>query len=363
LRPLPVPRTEREGRIQESEVIAPACFESPSTDFSTRFPARKIENSEENPSWNAGSRVKRIVSKKPRPATKHHYLPASFQAGFTDTGTKHGLTWVFDIGRKKIRRQGPSGIGFENDLNRFDSYTQDRDALEKHFAEIDSDGIAVVRDACRNACVPADEDEMALFVVYVALMYARNPFLRRLGSSVAQQLNDFVRTFNPKVQAALERNHGKLPFIPTQNDHVRSMCEFFLTALHLFDARSWRVVRTDNGLICSDTPVSIVKQWPPIMDKLGYLPERDFLGSMESVVYFPLDTNNALFGFMPECGFKFHPSPGLVPMLNAIQLAFTRSYVISRESTFDLLLLGRQITSETLMKIADLQPPAAETGE
>ena len=64
-------------------------------------------------------------------ARSHHYVPAFYLAGFTDTGTRDGFLWVSDRETERTWRSKPDEAGCERDFYRIYLEGLRPDAVER----------------------------------------------------------------------------------------------------------------------------------------------------------------------------------------------------------------------------------------
>jgi hypothetical protein len=110
-------------------------------------------------------------------ARNHHFVPQAYLAGFTDTGTKKGRLYAFDLVDGRCFRPKPRNVAFEVDFNRFEAEGQPPDALEKAFGEFEGKASSVIRAMCREGHLPCDE-EFSYVLNLICLLATRNPRLR-----------------------------------------------------------------------------------------------------------------------------------------------------------------------------------------
>src|SRR5271169_5932440 len=94
----------------------------------------------------------------------HHFVPACWLAGFTETGDKDGDLWVTDLGRRKQWQTNPRKAGRIRDFYRVDDPEVDPLAVETALSKIEDSVAHVILPA--GVPLPAAEDTVALSCVW-----------------------------------------------------------------------------------------------------------------------------------------------------------------------------------------------------
>jgi hypothetical protein len=114
---------------------------------------------------------------------RHHFIPASYLAGFTSSGERSGQVWVFDHIKKNLWCGSPDNVGFEKDFYRMPAEGGDEFELERKLAAEEGRLIPYLQQVIRERQV-TDVSGPALLALF-ALQAARGTGLRDIITSVA----------------------------------------------------------------------------------------------------------------------------------------------------------------------------------
>ncbi|WP_394807514.1 DUF4238 domain-containing protein [Nitrosomonas sp.] len=246
---------------------------------------------------------------------RHHYLPQSYLAAFTDTGLKGGQFFVLDIQTGHSFRTSPLNVGAERDFNRVDIEGHAPDAIENALAPFEGEAVDAIRRVIDSEAFPTDSD-WNLILNLLGLIAVRNPklrgsfnrsrgqMLRTIGDllvsdkkiwdhhvkktcAAGEDISDSV-SFEDARQF-VENGNYRIEFHPQGN--LRVEFHAFDELLPLLGQRTWSVlVAPSDGpeFICSDHPVTLAwksGQSGPIGFKLK-----------ETEVFFPLGRHVGFYG-------------------------------------------------------------------
>ena len=82
-------------------------------------------------------------------ARNHHYLPQGYLGAFTNTGTREGQLYVFDLVTRRSFRTRPRNVAAEKDFNRFEANGYSPDFLETSLSGVEGAATSVMRDMAR----------------------------------------------------------------------------------------------------------------------------------------------------------------------------------------------------------------------
>src|SRR5271157_3609751 len=117
------------------------------------------------------------MTKQNPTARKHHYLPQTYLAIFTDKGSKNGQFYVLDVVNGKCFRTSPKNVAAQRDFNRVDIEGKPPDVLEHGLAPFEQGMAAACRKANCSQTFPSDED-FNYIINLIGLIAVRNPPLR-----------------------------------------------------------------------------------------------------------------------------------------------------------------------------------------
>lgn len=269
-------------------------------------------------------------------ARRHHYLPQSYLAAFTDTGLKDGQFSVLDIQTGRSFRTSPLNVGAERDFNRVDIEGRPPDAIENALAPFEGEATAAIRRVINTEAFPSDSD-WNLILNLLGLIAVRNPKLRgsfnQSREQVLRRVSDLLvsdkKIWSHHVKKAREAGEGisdsvsfedvqrfvdagnyRIEFHPEGN--LRVEFHAFNELLPLLGQRTWSVlVAPPEGpeFISSDHPVTLV--WK------GERSGPVGFGLKETEVFLPLGRRVGFYGVFES---PFEPvvtcEPGNVAKLN-----------------------------------------------
>ncbi|MEK6686292.1 MAG: DUF4238 domain-containing protein [Pseudomonadota bacterium] len=246
---------------------------------------------------------------------RHHYLPQSYLAAFTDTGLRGGQFFVLDIQTCHSFCTSPLNVGAERDFNRVDVEGHAPDAIENALAPFEGEAVDAIRRVIDSEAFPTDSD-WNLILNLLGLIAVRNPKLRgsfnRSREQVLKQIADLLvsdkKIWDRRVEKAraaeedisdsvsfedvrrfVENGNYGIEFHPQGN--LRVEFHAFDQLLPLLGRRTWSVlVAPSDGpkFICSDHPVTLA--W-----KGGQSGPIGF-GLKETEVFFPLGKHVGFYG-------------------------------------------------------------------
>jgi Protein of unknown function (DUF4238) len=286
-------------------------------------------------------------------ALKHHYVPQSYLAAFTNTGTKHGKFCVLDVQSGHAFRTSPLNVAAQRDFNRVDIEGRFPDALENALAPFEGDAVAAIGRVIDNRTFPNDSD-WNLILNLLALIAVRNPRLRNSFNSsrerMVRRIGGLLASDKKLWEHHLEKardNGEQLPnasfeefksfvehgqYDVTFHPEGNLLVEFQALdeVLPMLGHRNWSVlVAPDDGpeFICSDHPVTLVwkgaRQGP-----IGY-------GLRETEVFFPLGRRVGFYGvYEAPLNEVVNCRPLNVGILNQRLLNSAERHVYSTEETF-----------------------------
>lgn len=246
------------------------------------------------------------------PARNHHYLPQTYLAAFTDTGSKDGKFYVFDIHNSKCFRTSPKNVAVERDFNRVNLEGKSPDILEQSFSSFEGQVGQAIRKVNRTKTFPNDEG-VNFILNLLCLVVVRNPRFRReinrFRQSVSEPLAHLLVsnkqlweyqlkklgiegtnvTFE-EMKQFIESGEYQIEFTPTDSPAVEFRA--FDGLLPIFGERYWSLlIAPTSGLdfICSDYPIALTWKKPVRHGPIGYRVENTEL-------FFPLGPKTGFYG-------------------------------------------------------------------
>ncbi len=293
---------------------------------------------------------------------RHHYLPQSYLAGFTDSGAKDGRFFVLEVETGNSFITSPKNVAAERDFNRFEIDGEDPDVLEQALAPFERFAANAILRVEKKEVFPNDED-FSYLINLLCLIAVRNPHLRksfnRLREQVVRRIAELLvsdkKLWERNVKKAKESGKSVPSNVPFKDvkrfvqegeyriefgveSNIRAEFRLFNSLLPILGKRLWSLFIVPKGLpefVCSDHPVTLVWKSPDLKGPIGY-------GLRHTEVFFPLNRRRALWGVFEN------PLPPVVildePMvaeMNARVALNAEQHVFSACESFRMLLEGK----------------------
>lgn len=247
-------------------------------------------------------------------ARRHHYLPQTYLALFTSTGSKDDHFFVLDVNDGNRFQTSPINVAVERDFNRVDIEGRSPDAIEQALAPFETKATEAIRRVIESEEFPNDEDYNHILNL-LGLIAVRNPKFRTSFNHSREQtlhhISDLLvsdkKIWDHHLKKAqesgevinevsfedmkrfIEERKYRIDFHPEGN--LRVEFHAFDKLLPILGQRTWSVLVAPNDgpeFICSDHPVTLVwksKKGEPV----GY-------GLRETEVFFPLGRRVGFYG-------------------------------------------------------------------
>ncbi len=275
-------------------------------------------------------------------ARHHHFLPQCYLRGFVPDRASPKL-FVVDAQVGRAFTASPRNVAQERDFHTVDVDGMDPDALEKAFAQIESDIAPVLERIARERRVSPGAD-LDLILNLMALVSLKNPGRReamrqsteevgkqmmRLALASEERWNEQVRQMKAAGAMAADEPAdyaGMKAFFESGDYKINLATEAHLgmelravdLMIRMLAKRNWSVLRApaeSSGFITCDRPVGL--GWSD--GHTGFYPPG--FAATETTVTFPVCQQVTLLG-------RFEPVPALVD-LSADQVATLNSVIIS----------------------------------
>lgn len=292
-------------------------------------------------------------------ARKHHYLPQSYLAAFTTSGTKEGQLFALDVKKKRTFHTSPTNVAAERDFNRIDIDGHSQDAIENALAPFEGEAVSAIRRVIESHRFPPDSD-WNLILNLLALIAVRNPHFRNSFNSAREQslriagdmLASDERLWSSHFRKARETdekipnvsfeefksfiNKGEYEFIFHPQENLRVEFNALDKILPIFGQRTWSVlVAPPEGpeFICSDHPVTLA----PRTGQAGSIG----FATHNTEVFFPLGRQVGFYGVF-ESPLKpvVYCKPLSVGIMNARVMNNAERHVYSAQKHFSVYYSG-----------------------
>ena len=294
-------------------------------------------------------------------ARRHHYLPQSYLALFTDKGTKDGKFYVLEVKTGHKFRTSPINVAVEHDFNRVDINGYPPDVIENALEPAEQKAVQAIFNTVTKEEFPNDEDYNYILNL-ICLIAVRNPYLRNSFNRSREQLINIIgnmlvsdkKIFEHHIQKAresgkntpekvsyedakrfMEEGNYKIEFFPEGN--LRIELNTFDKILPLLGERVWSlIIAPPEGpeFICSDHPVSINY-------KSGRGGPIGF-GLRNTEVFFPLSRRAGFYGTFEDPLKKVvYAKPGNIATMNRRVAYNAERHVFSPLESFVIWIDGK----------------------
>jgi len=299
--------------------------------------------------------------KKKSTARRHHYLPQSYLAQFTDKSTKEGQFFVLEVESGRTFRTSPKNVAVELDFNRVDIDGHPPDIVENALSPLEQEAAQAIANTVATGEFPNDKDYNSILNL-ICLIAVSNPFFRKSFNRAREQtihiIGDLLvsdeKLFQHHVRKAKE-NGENIPdsisfeemkrFIEERNyeieffpeDNLRIELNTFDKILPILGERTWSlIIAPPDGpeFICSDHPVTI--NWK--FGRKGLIG----LGLRETEVFFPLSRSAGFYGtFENSLKEVVHAKIGNVATMNRRVVFNAEKHVFSPLESFVIWIDGK----------------------
>jgi hypothetical protein len=300
------------------------------------------------------------MSSRAEVSRKHHSVPKSYLARFTETGTSDGRVCVRDLNANRFFQAKPRNIAYEVDFNRVDLEGHPSDVLERAFGElVEAKAASVIRRISYENQLPDGED-FSYVLNLITLLAVRHPVMRRsmtaamqleyravlgiLASNRTLYQNHLQSAYDSgfvsradfpfeRMQEFVRRGSYTIEISPHQ--HLRTELGAFEDTLSDVSSRYWSLLSAESGapdFITCDRPVSLVFQ----------------------EVVFPLGPRHCIIGSRDYQGPPvIHLNESAVAEVNSRMVRTAARQVYSRTPEIALLVRGR-VAKQSLAQVGSL---------
>jgi len=282
---------------------------------------------------------------------KHHYLPVSYLAGFTESGDVDDFLFVFDLEKREVRPGKPRTVAYETDLNRLDMPGVAPDLFEHGvWAKAESLVAPVIARVARERDFSAGD--LNGLLNFAAMAAARVPRLQSAFPLLVEQVTglslpegvrdpkqwELILKWSAEAEIGWSDKEvrGFLADPRCQSAHPQVWRFFSTVMLHdvllrLLAERAWSLyVAPDDQyhFISSDNPVGILHSPPEVPARTPQFQERN------TVVTLPVSRHVALVGRYEGEYSVVHVNPRAVARVNFMTLERAWRFLYARSKEF-----------------------------
>ncbi len=259
---------------------------------------------------------------------QHHYVPSTYLAGFTASGTKGDRLYCLDLTRGKVFPKIPDELASERDLYAFE-LDEDPLCVEKMLGTIEGEAATVLR-AVASGRDALTADEAGVLAAFVAFLAVRTP----------AQRDKHCRFWADTARVMVRANADNIPgltreealetaeWIQGNPTHwVKAMVGLGRELMTLLERRYWTVALLADetpDLLCSDRPVFLVD------GQTGDL-HVDGFGQPQLSVFMPLSRRAMLRGAAVPHSVRSRVPPDAGAVFNEYIAAAANRWIFSRE--------------------------------
>jgi hypothetical protein len=283
----------------------------------------------------------------------HHYLPQFYLSGFTQSGRRKDLLWVFDKEKLEYRKTKPIKVAHERDYFRLKGENADPHIVERMFGEFEGTVAPVLRNIRENWVLPGPQ-EMANLLGFIAILYVRIPKMRDWIRKAHMEMSDLFVEISladrNRWEAEVEELRRTRKDIPGgigydqvkeawDNKRIRSAPNHNLEIMRIIDlgqhgtpfflARKWTMfIAHDLGphFITGDAPVVPIWNAPqPPGTPVGLA-----LNALD--LYFPISPRVALLGTWEKPSRVLQASEEFVLSANSNVIGWSNRFIFSHSN-------------------------------
>lgn len=294
--------------------------------------------------WSHEQVCSRLLATTVSTARKHHYVPKSYLAAWTQDGTIDGQLLVVDKQTGKDWSVKPVNAAKETDLYMIDVADTEGEvsatSIEADFGRIEDEAAPIVKRVLAGEALPYGSDRVRVLTLLATLVVRvpsrlkwLNDVLREGVELVHKRMDasgELESPENPALAAQMKDwlDRGLIKVTIKQNAVLGHMVSMLPTLLNLLSLRRWTVLRTrpDAGdLVCTDHPVLLewIKQPQP-----GASPG---FGIKNTAVFVPIGPSAALLGLWDAEPKDVTLTRNQVAFWNGELLGYASRFVFSRD--------------------------------
>lgn len=269
------------------------------------------------------------------PSRKHHYVPQTYLAAFTDSGKKDGRLHVDkESGLRWASR--PGDVGCQRDFYMLaveEDNEHDALAIEKFFGQIEGHYREALLAALGAGAVPTSGEHRAKLMGFLAAQALRVPAALNAWDTANDQIFRTAAWYlakTPEERKLIES--GDISFSLDQNTRLGTILHPLPQLAAALDERHWTLVVAGDGVpdfVSSDRPLTVCwteqtkSRWPP-----------PALGLARTTVMFPVGRRAALLGMFERPFPTRVANPMLVGIVNWWTGIFATRFVYSSDNDF-----------------------------
>ncbi|ARD22989.1 DUF4238 domain-containing protein [Shewanella japonica] len=256
----------------------------------------------------------------------HHYIPASYLAGFTEGETKESIFWSIPIDNKKPFQTSPI-----KSCKKRDYYTieHENSLLVEHWYanEIEPKIKQALEYISLHKTLPP-KDEMQYLLLLAATLYLRTPSSRSTREAPLKRTQEIVDSIDKDVNIS---NRDAFKF--NQTDLITSELKLISTVMECLSNKYYCLLISDDpntNFITSDCPFLLMHP----NSKVQYYG----LNTKDIELSIPISKNAVLVGRNEEMKEGvFEANKKFVAAFNSNLITFTDKFFYSNQSKFYLL--------------------------
>jgi len=291
----------------------------------------------------------------PKEPRKHHFLPKFYLSGFTGSIGRSNLIWVIDKNSGRCWATSPRKAAVRRDYYK-QGKTGDAYAVEKGFAQFESDAAQVLRRIGFSKSPPQGDDLLVL-VNCVAGFWALVPRIRNITSNfvdqIAKRVGQMMVSSPEMYYGILKRMRESGEAVPEgaydyegmkhyvqegnyradyeQEWHIKQSLDSLDVLIPVLMQRNWSLLIAQKGagtFVCSDSPVSLT--WTK--KKTTFRPPG--FAHRDTVVTMPLNKEVAILGEFGKPSASISAPRRIIASVNSQTARMAERFIYSSTKDF-----------------------------
>ena len=290
---------------------------------------------------------------------RHHYVPRSYLAGFTQTGKKDGRLCVLDKSDGRSWHSNPRDSACKRDLYAPEDLGGgggvDAQEIEQTFGIIEGAYTQAIGAVLESGIMPISGDSRENLMLFLAAQHTRVPGVTEVLDDVTNRLMSAAASFmtatpetwadhadgSPGSDIPYERvralvQSGECQWELGQNERLAMQLGFVEPIAKALDKRQWSVVHAVDrapDFMTSDRPLSV--SWTHPQKHADYAPG---IGLSQTTVMFPISKRVALLGMFEGVLPTKEATSAMVGIVNMWTGLSATKYVFSAAQDFQVTL-------------------------
>ena len=258
-------------------------------------------------------------------ARRHHYVPQSYLAFFTESEDKNGSFYALDRKTGKSFPTSPLNVANIRDFNRIDVVGQRPDALESKFGEIEGKASEAIFWISQNRVFPNSE-HWEYVINLIVLLLTRNPKEREIYDAL------WIKAYGEDDHQASRKGRSK----GSPNSYFEAVSYTSTQIFNCVAHRYWSIMISED-----DHPEFISCDHPVVLKHKSDQGKAIGVCVKNTELIFPISRRVALYGvFEDQLDPIYKCSPGEIARINNEVVNNAFMHIFSARTEFTILSNG-----------------------